>query len=172
MRIRPSTPSSLSPTSKAPLCSAGPPWSKRGRQRLLHHVSTKGPMWGYPRLVLGALGSFLEPFCGHVLPKVDKLCLKLTFEIPPQRALRGVVLRGRAPVRCYRSAPPGTLETLMVRRWVVANMRLLPQKWPAPPWQVAGSFRWTQRLNPPGERIFIELMTSDRKLEASREGSK
>ena len=35
----------------------------------------------------------------------------------------------------------------MVRRWVVANMRLLPQKWPAPPWEVAGSFRWTQRLN-------------------------
>ena len=36
--------------------------------------ATKGPMWGYPRLVLGALGSFLEPFCGHVLLKVDKLC--------------------------------------------------------------------------------------------------
>ena len=50
---------------------------------------TKGPMWGYPRLVLGALGSFLEPFCGNVLPKVDKLCSKLTFEIPPRRALRG-----------------------------------------------------------------------------------
>ena len=49
----------------------------------------KGPMWGYPRLVLGALGSFLEPFCGHVLPKVDKLYSKLTFEIPPRRALRG-----------------------------------------------------------------------------------
>ena len=50
--------------------------------------TTKGPMWGYPRLVLGALGSFLEPFCGHVLPKVEKLCSKLTFEIPPRRALR------------------------------------------------------------------------------------
>ena len=54
-------------------------------------VPTKGPMWGYPRLVLGALGSFLEPFFGHVLPKVDKICSKLTFEIPPRRALRGRV---------------------------------------------------------------------------------
>ena len=54
-------------------------------------VSTKGPMWWYPRLVLGALGSFLEPFCGHLLPKVDRLCSKLTFEIPPQRALRGTI---------------------------------------------------------------------------------
>jgi len=26
--------------------------------------STKGPSWGYPMLVLGALGSFLEPFVG------------------------------------------------------------------------------------------------------------
>ena len=51
--------------------------------------TTKGPMWGYPRLVLGALGSFLEPFCGHVLPRVDRLCSKLTFEIPPRRALHG-----------------------------------------------------------------------------------
>jgi hypothetical protein len=61
-------------------------------------------MWGYPRLVLGALGSFLEPFCGHVLPKVDKICSKLTFEIPPRIALRGyeqrtppAVVQGAAP---------------------------------------------------------------------------
>ena len=33
------------------------------------------------------------------------------------------------------------VNTLMVRRWVVANVQLLPQKWPAPPWEVAGSFR-------------------------------
>ena len=51
--------------------------------------ATKGPMWGHSRFVLGAIGSFLEPFCGHLLPKVDKLCSKLTFEIPPRRALRG-----------------------------------------------------------------------------------
>ena len=42
-----------------------------------------------------------------------------------------------------RSIPPHppVINTLMVRWWVVANMRLLPQKWPAPPWEVAGSFR-------------------------------
>jgi hypothetical protein len=54
------------------LCACQPP----------HRVPSKGPMWGYPRLVVGALGSLLEPFCGHVLPKVDKLCSKLTFEYP------------------------------------------------------------------------------------------
>ena len=51
--------------------------------------TTKGPSWGYPMLVIGALGSFLEPICGHVLPKVDKLFPKLTFKILPRRALRG-----------------------------------------------------------------------------------
>ena len=33
----------------------------------------------------------------------------------------------------------------MVRRWVVANFRPLPQRWPAPPWEVADSCRWTHR---------------------------
>ena len=51
--------------------------------------STEGPSWGHQRLVLGAIGSLLEPFCRHVLPKVDKLCSKLTFGIPPRRALSG-----------------------------------------------------------------------------------
>jgi len=52
--------------------------------------STEDPMWGYPVFVLGAISSFLEPFYGHLSPKLDKLCSKLTFEIPPRRALRGV----------------------------------------------------------------------------------
>ena len=63
-------------------------------------VSTRGPSWGHPMLVLGAPGSFLEPFCGYVLPKVDKLCSKLTFSIPPRRALSG------SAQRPARSAPP------------------------------------------------------------------
>jgi hypothetical protein len=46
-------------------------------------------MWGHPRPVVGAVDPFLEPFCGHLLQKVDRLCSKLTFEIPPRRALRG-----------------------------------------------------------------------------------
>ena len=52
-------------------------------------ASTEDPMWGYPVFVLGAISSFLEPFCGHLSPKLDKLCSRLTFEIPPRRALRG-----------------------------------------------------------------------------------
>jgi len=34
-----------------------------------------------------------------------------------------------------------------MRRWAVANWGTLPLKWPVPPWKVAGSCRWTQRLN-------------------------
>ena len=52
-------------------------------------VSTKGPLWGYPRCGLGAVGAVLEPFCGHLSPKIDKVYETLTFEIPPRRALGG-----------------------------------------------------------------------------------
>ena len=37
-------------------------------------------------VVLGTIRSFLEQFCGHLLPKIDKVS---DFEIPPRRALRG-----------------------------------------------------------------------------------
>ena len=33
-------------------------------------------------LVLGALGSFLEPFCGHLLPKGDNISEKLILTYP------------------------------------------------------------------------------------------
>ena len=46
-------------------------------------------MWGHPMLVLGAVCSFLEPFRGHLSPNIDNVSEKLTFEIPPQRALGG-----------------------------------------------------------------------------------
>ena len=36
-------------------------------------LPTKGPMWGYPRCGLGAVGAVLEPFCGHLSPKLDKV---------------------------------------------------------------------------------------------------
>ena len=51
--------------------------------------TTKGPMWGYPVFVLGAVCSFLEPFRGHLSPNIDNVSEKLTFEIPPRRALGG-----------------------------------------------------------------------------------
>ena len=36
-------------------------------------TTTEGPMWGHPMPVLGALSPFLEPFCGHLSPKLDKV---------------------------------------------------------------------------------------------------
>jgi hypothetical protein len=36
-------------------------------------VSTEGPLWGHSRFVLGAIGSFLKPLCGHLSPKVVKI---------------------------------------------------------------------------------------------------
>jgi hypothetical protein len=35
-------------------------------------------MWGYPVFVLGAISSFLEPFRGHLSPKIDKVSEALT----------------------------------------------------------------------------------------------
>jgi hypothetical protein len=35
--------------------------------------ATKGPMWGYPRGRFWDLGTVSEPFCGKLLPKIDKL---------------------------------------------------------------------------------------------------
>ena len=51
--------------------------------------STEGPSWGHSKAVLGAISSFLEPLCGHLSPKNDKVSEELTFAIPPRRALRG-----------------------------------------------------------------------------------
>ena len=45
-------------------------------------LSTEGPSWGYPMLVLGAVCSFLEPFCGHLSPKNDKVSEELTLRYP------------------------------------------------------------------------------------------
>ena len=39
-------------------------------------------MWGHPMLVLGALCSFLEPFRGHLSPKIDKVSEELTLRYP------------------------------------------------------------------------------------------
>jgi len=39
-------------------------------------------MWGHPMLVLGALCSLLEPFCGHLSPKIDKVSEELTLRYP------------------------------------------------------------------------------------------
>ena len=51
--------------------------------------ATRDPSWGHPRCGLGAVGAVLEPFRGHLSPKIDKVSCKLTFEIPPRRTLGG-----------------------------------------------------------------------------------
>ena len=44
--------------------------------------STKGPMWGYPRPVLGAVDPLLEPFRGRLSPNIDNVFEKLTLRYP------------------------------------------------------------------------------------------
>ena len=39
-------------------------------------LTTEGPSWWYPVPGLGAVSPFLEPFCGHLSPKVDKIIQK------------------------------------------------------------------------------------------------
>ena len=44
--------------------------------------STRGPSWGHPMVVLGTTRSFLEPFGGHLSPKIDKVSEELTLRYP------------------------------------------------------------------------------------------
>jgi hypothetical protein len=44
--------------------------------------TTKGPMWGYPVPVLGAISPFLEPFRGRLSPNIDNVSEKLTLRYP------------------------------------------------------------------------------------------
>ena len=44
--------------------------------------TTEGPSWGHFKVVLGAIRSFLEPFCGHLSPKNDKVSEELTLRYP------------------------------------------------------------------------------------------
>ena len=49
---------------------------------VLNCLTTKGPMWGYPVFVLGAISSFLEPFRGRLSPNIDNVSGKLTLRYP------------------------------------------------------------------------------------------
>ena len=50
--------------------------------RVLAGWSTRGPSWGHPVPVLGAVFPFLEPFCGHLSPKIDNASEKSTLRYP------------------------------------------------------------------------------------------
>ena len=43
------------------------------KRRHLWNTTTQGPSRGHPRVVLETIGSFLEPFCGHISPNIDKV---------------------------------------------------------------------------------------------------
>ena len=45
-------------------------------------MSTEGPSWGHSKVVLGAIRSFLKPFCGHLSPKIDKVSEESTLRYP------------------------------------------------------------------------------------------
>jgi len=59
------------------------------RRSCCRRGSTKGPMWGYPDFVLGAVCSFLEPFCGHLSPNIDNVSEKLTLRYHHEGPLVG-----------------------------------------------------------------------------------
>ena len=46
------------------------------RQGKIDAGTTEDPSWGYPRPVLGAIDPYLEPFCGHLSPKVHEIFQK------------------------------------------------------------------------------------------------
>ena len=35
-------------------------------------ASTESPSWGHSKVILGAIRSFLEPFCEHLSPKLTR----------------------------------------------------------------------------------------------------
>jgi hypothetical protein len=50
--------------------------------------TTKGPMWGHPVPVLGAISPFLEPFRGRLSPNIDNVSAKLTLRYPHEGWLK------------------------------------------------------------------------------------
>ena len=65
---------------------------------VLYVLSTKGPMWGYPRPVLGAVDPFLEPFRGRLSPNIDSVSEKLTLRYPHEGPWVDSLDGGEAPV--------------------------------------------------------------------------
>ena len=67
----------------ASLVRCGPETNRRCEPETIHRLTdsgpaltTEGPLWGHPRPVLGATDPYLEPFCGHLSPKIDEIFQK------------------------------------------------------------------------------------------------
>ena len=61
---------------------------------------TRGPSWGHSSVVLGTTVSFLEPFRGHLSPKIDKVSEKLTLRYPHE-----------GPCVAHDSSREGSIQT-------------------------------------------------------------
>jgi hypothetical protein len=96
-----------------------------GMHSLKHRVpvTTRGPSWGHSRFVPGAIGPLLEPFCGHLSPKIDKVYEKLTLryphegpcvDLPSHTGLLALGLPAPPPAR--REQPPHTKRHRRHRR--------------------------------------------------------
>ena len=72
--------------------------------------STKGPMWGYSRPVLGAVDPLLEPFPRHLSPNIDNLCEKLTLRYPHEGPW---VVAGRQPWENAKRQPLKRLQGIL-----------------------------------------------------------
>ena len=70
------------PVHRASYCGPYQPLLRAFSGWIRYPPPTEGPAWGYPMLVLGAVCSFLEPFCGNLSPKIDKVSEELTLKYP------------------------------------------------------------------------------------------
>ena len=88
---------------------------------------TKGPMWGYPRPVLGAVDPLLEPFPGHLSPNIDNVSKTMTLRYPHEgpwvdraaraRLVKGHGLRGEGVEVRERTANARQTLGNIVRAW-------------------------------------------------------
>ena len=71
-------------------------------------------MWGYPVFVLGAISSFLEPFRGHLSPKIDTVSEELTLKYPHEEPwvvhLAGHTAVSKNPKPSTLNPQPSTLN--------------------------------------------------------------
>ena len=111
----------------------------RRRARYLH--TTKGPMWGHPVPVLGAISPFLEPFHGRLSPNIDNVSEKLTLRYPHEGPWVG---RAHLPQQVTspwtstpRPMPPGekpifNLDLSFIWSWVSSHSHARTDVYPSP----------------------------------------
>ena len=84
--------------------------------------TTKGPMWGYPVPVLGAISPFLEPFRGRLSPNIDNVSEKLTLRYPHE----GPWVVRTAPVLDSRTTTSQKCEAVPRRARIQGSWTFVP----------------------------------------------